>query len=237
MEYPYQKVLRLRKKGLKKYEIANKLGISLCAVYHHLYKLRKKGLLHDKKKVKDIGKFGERKVIKKKCKICKKTFQVFFCRKNSRFCSKKCDREWRRRLKLSLRKLTNNCKLPSAKWKLAYLAGLLDGEGSILISNTFKGTRQIPIVRVNNTDKKMIDWIKKEFGGHINSKDRTRKPHWKILYRWETNAIKDTYLILNAVFPYLITKKQNAKKVIAWSAKKIEKYNSFEKELNKRRTS
>jgi len=52
-------------------------------------------------------------------------------------------------------------KIPKEKWKLGYLAGLIDGEGSVYVGEGFSKTRRIPEVKVTNTNKKMIEWIVK----------------------------------------------------------------------------
>jgi AcrR family transcriptional regulator len=102
--------------------------------------------------------------------------------------------------------------IPKEKWKLAYLAGLIDGEGSVYWS--YCQGRLIPNIKVANTDKKMIDWIIENFGGRVNDRDRTRPRHWKKIYHWCVSSLSGCYLILLSVSPYLITKKEKAEELL-----------------------
>ena len=96
--------------------------------------------------------------------------------------------------------------------KLAYLAGLIDGEGCLKIEN--HGTIRLII---GMTDRKAIYWIYQTFGGNIGI-DKTKKG--KNFYVWRMNQGKDLFYLLLLVMPFLITKKQ----II---------YDSFKKIVNK----
>jgi len=60
-------------------------------------------------------------------------------------------------------------KLPKEEWKLAYFAGLVDGEGQVLLvkdkhrklSKTYRGL--IPRICIDNTSKELMEWIVKNF--------------------------------------------------------------------------
>lgn len=73
------------------------------------------------------------------------------------------------------------------KWH--YLAGLIDGEGSVRIAkathtNIYGNKKLIltPQISIGNTDKRMTNFLKKEFGGFIIK--RKRKKEWKNIYEW-----------------------------------------------------
>lgn len=104
-------------------------------------------------------------------------------------------------------------RTPKSETKLAYIAGLVDGEGCICIASSFDKKSSINVshqlvVRINNTDERLISWLKSEIGGSVHCRG-TRKQGWKVLYDWyvcSTNAAT----FLQAVLPYLIIKKTQA---------------------------
>ena len=62
----------------------------------------------------------------------------------------------------------------------AYLAGLIDGEGSLFIQKTRIG-RHTPTIRITNTDRTLVD-LCNLYGGYWLCCDYTVK--WKPVYRW-----------------------------------------------------
>ena len=57
---------------------------------------------------------------------------------------------------------------------LAYIAGLLDGEGSIQIAIAGNRTTYYPRISISNQHQPTIRWLKDMFGGHISSDSRSR---------------------------------------------------------------
>ena len=110
--------------------------------------------------------------------------------------------------------------------KLCYLAGLVDGEGTIGIYMTKPGGRKKAYPRLTlivcNTDRAMIDWIKENFGGHVychkqragNLKTSQPDEHYKPLWRW-TLEWRNAMDLIERLLPYLITKQQRAREVLA----------------------
>ena len=45
---------------------------------------------------------------------------------------------------------------------LSYIAGIVDGEGSIRFH------RERPFIAIYNTDTRLMDWLQKKLGGHVN---------------------------------------------------------------------
>lgn len=109
-----------------------------------------------------------------------------------------------------------------AKW--GYLAGLIDGEGHISITRsdkpafTTKRGKIIPcpirygiIVAVTNTDFRLMKRLKELFGGSYNGgKPFKGHPNWKPKYQWNVCSNKDKELVLLAVLPYLVLKREQA---------------------------
>jgi len=84
--------------------------------------------------------------------------------------------------------------------KIAYLAGLIDGEGYLKIEK--HGTIRL---NVGMTDEKTIDWIYNNFGG---TKTEQKTPKGKPFYVWRMNQGKDLFYLLLLLIPFLVTKKE-----------------------------
>jgi hypothetical protein len=99
------------------------------------------------------------------------------------------------------------------KAKYGYLAGIIDGEGCITVGRGIRENGVInynSIVMVTNTNKAVIEWLHEQFGGmYYGSKPNNlvSKPS----YRWRLLKKKDIELLLLAIIPYLIIKKEQAK--------------------------
>jgi len=94
----------------------------------------------------------------------------------------------------------------------AYLAGLIDGEGSIRIekgSSPHHHSPTTPTVALTNTSSKMIDWVVLKFGGHLYRK--TNRTCWDVYWLG-----KSVIPILEGVLPYLTAKKDQAEVVLAY---------------------
>lgn len=64
---------------------------------------------------------------------------------------------------------------------VAYVAGLVDGEGCI--GFTKSRSNLIPRVMITNTNKDLMDLLKENFGGHILSVKKVNDT-WKRAYHW-----------------------------------------------------
>lgn len=112
---------------------------------------------------------------------------------------------------------------------LAYIAGLLDGEGSIVIGMTkVTSPRPRPLVwpshwlqvGIVNTNKDLIDWLHRTIGGHIsdNSHAPSRKrqrPCWA--WRIISNQAQE---FLEAILPYMRVKRRQAELAIEFQKKR-----------------
>ncbi len=104
---------------------------------------------------------------------------------------------------------------------LPYVAGLMDGEGSITIGiskpskkKQLKSPSHWLQVGITNTNRELIGWLYEKFGGHIsdNSHSPSRKkqrPCWA--WRVMSNEAKD---FLVSLYPYLRVKKRQAELAI-----------------------
>jgi len=90
----------------------------------------------------------------------------------------------------------------------AYLAGIIDGEGTVTLMKHHKNETPCPSVSVANNNLELLKWIKSVFGGVISSKKK-RLPHHNESYAWaimQDRAIR----FLNEIKQYLIIKKPQA---------------------------
>ena len=109
--------------------------------------------------------------------------------------------------------------MASVNEDVAYLAGLVDGEGSITYKQYWDRKRkdrprkyfcwriQIEVVM---THKPTIQWCADNFGGKVYLKPR--KTH-KMQYRWR-KGFRDALKIAKAIVPYSVTKKTELQNII-----------------------
>lgn len=99
----------------------------------------------------------------------------------------------------------------------AYIAGIVDGEGSVTINVT--RCRWSPLISVLNTCEELIDWLVPCF--HTNKLPvKSPKGHRKryVINVWKT---WDVIAILEQITPYLIVKKRNAELVLEFCKLKL----------------
>ena len=123
---------------------------------------------------------------------------------------------------------------------LAYTAGIMDGEGSICIAksapsvkNGTKSPSHWLQVGIINTNRELIEWLEKTFGGHIsdNSHSPSRKrqrPCWA----WRVTSIQ-AKIFLQSIYPYLKIKKKQAKLAIEFQEKRNKISNNGKQITNK----
>jgi hypothetical protein len=98
--------------------------------------------------------------------------------------------------------------------KFIYLAGIIDGEGSLIISRSDRGTynNYYGRIHVKNTDYRLIKWLLEKFGGNVHAhppKDPIK--HAKAYSWYFSGDAHDKETLLLALMPYLIVKKDQAK--------------------------
>lgn len=95
------------------------------------------------------------------------------------------------------------------KTELAYVAGIIDGEGTITLSRRRKNELPSPYICVSSTNREVLEWLKTRLGGTICSKKRYRENH-KQSYIWYIRLATKCLTLLNEIEPFLIIKKQQA---------------------------
>ena len=104
------------------------------------------------------------------------------------------------------------------KLKIAYLAGIIDGEGSISISDSRKTQKKMHFttqLAVSSTDEVLLKWIVENFGGCYKTYTPKQLPQnaRKNVYKWQVSGDR-LVPILNLVLPYLVIKTREAEVMI-----------------------
>lgn len=112
--------------------------------------------------------------------------------------------------------------------QLAYLAGIMDGEGCFFIGNYSRSKHGAKyyqtVLSVSSCSPELIDWLSMNFGG-MNTKythKQTPKNSRKPVYRWIASGDRLTHLC-EVMFPYLVIKRREAE-ILLEMRKTFEKY-------------
>ena len=104
--------------------------------------------------------------------------------------------------------------------ELAYTAGIVDGEGCLGIYLANNGENYKPtyyaIVTVVNTDKCLLQWLEKSYGGRVfQVRHKEEGKNWKPIWRWEIRT-SEALQFLTAIYPFLFIKKAQADVLISF---------------------
>jgi len=98
--------------------------------------------------------------------------------------------------------------------EIAYLAGLIDGEGCIYIGHTKQGKygngyQWHSMLKITSCDEELIIWLENTFGGSKDSRYRwtSKQKFTRPVYNWQATGPMLDY-ILPQVKPFLIIKKK-----------------------------
>ena len=99
----------------------------------------------------------------------------------------------------------------STKWP--YVAGIVDGEGSIVIYEVKKQKRVECKLTIPNTSYALMKWLIANFGGRFDTfqPEQLHGYNRKALYRWNPSGKKNREIFLLGILPHLIMKKEQAK--------------------------
>lgn len=108
------------------------------------------------------------------------------------------------------------------KWEAAYLAGIIDGEGSITLTRYHKNEMRRPTISISSNDIELLLYIRKLVGGNIYTKKNynpgKHSNSYFITIKNKTKVIK----ILEAVKPFLrIHKKRRRAELIIDDYEKV----------------
>lgn len=105
----------------------------------------------------------------------------------------------------------------------AYIAGILDGEGSISLGRTKDGKRYTPSVTIVNGKVALMRYLVETTGlGHVIRRDRQDLPNARISYQWQLR-LDEVIPFLSQVTPHLRLKQQQATLLMAYMAARSQK--------------
>jgi hypothetical protein len=96
---------------------------------------------------------------------------------------------------------------------LAYIAGIIDGEGTIGIASPTKRRAQSPFLAIYNSNEQLMRCLVQEIGGAYHLGDRRGRVAG---YYWRLSAARDVFRLCTALLPYLIIKLSDAKAILAF---------------------
>lgn len=111
---------------------------------------------------------------------------------------------------------------PMSEVELAYLAGLIDGEGTITLCKPRASSKyKVPQISMASTSYELIKIVADMTGiGHVSQKKKYQDHHSQS-YTWQCTNSKQVIALLRALLPYLreSLKWKRAKKLVSeWSS-------------------
>ncbi|MBI4144681.1 LAGLIDADG family homing endonuclease [Candidatus Woesearchaeota archaeon] len=120
--------------------------------------------------------------------------------------------------------------LPRSPRVLGYIAGLLDGEGTVALFNRNDVVgKKHPYVSIGNTNHRLILWLYKTMGGTVTSGWTGNTKH-KRCYVWRLQGTLNVLAFLRVMQPMLRIK--NTKEVIRFCEWKIAKVEELGGQVN-----
>ncbi len=104
-----------------------------------------------------------------------------------------------------------------SKLTAAYVAGSIDGEGCLDIQKRIRTDdknkiHHRPRLRISLTEKELIEWLQKSFGGNIST--RIGIDNYKDSYTWSLMGGRLLPSFLQKIYPYLKIKRKQAEVII-----------------------
>jgi hypothetical protein len=93
-----------------------------------------------------------------------------------------------------------------------YLAGLIDGEGSIRVSRAL-GKWYAPFIQITNTNKSVMDWLQEIFGNKNIGRlyvEKRRNPNYRPKFVYNVASVQGVKQILEQIVDILKIKRQQA---------------------------
>lgn len=107
-----------------------------------------------------------------------------------------------------------------------YLAGIIDGEGTLRVMRALKSW-YAPFIQITNTNEALMDWLQRLLGekgiGHVYHERFRKKPNHKLKHVYNIAAVQGVKQILDQIAPLLVIKKEQAKLLLEFISMKEEK--------------
>ena len=92
---------------------------------------------------------------------------------------------------------------------IAYIAGLIDGEGTVTLIRNRPNETKAPTISMTSTTKELLLFIQERFGGYIRRQKKYQEHH-KDAWVWSVTRSKALEL-LSVVEPYMLEPKKKAR--------------------------
>lgn len=96
------------------------------------------------------------------------------------------------------------------KWEASYIAGIIDGEGSISLTRMHEKEHRRPCISIASTDIELLIYIQKLTGGVINNKKNYKPDRHKDSFTLTIKKKEDVFYSLENITPFLrVDRKRN----------------------------
>lgn len=89
------------------------------------------------------------------------------------------------------------------KWEAAYVAGIIDGEGSITLTRMHAKEHRRPCITIASTDIELLIYIQTLTRGNINNKKNYNPQKHKNSFTLSIKKKDDVFLTLQLISPFL----------------------------------
>ena len=96
------------------------------------------------------------------------------------------------------------------KEEKAYLAGLVDGEGTVTLARQSKSQQPQPRLAISNNSLELLEWVRRKPGCGVIIRRTPRKDWHNTSYVWQAQRAGSVLNVLTEIKPYLILKKAHA---------------------------
>lgn len=129
--------------------------------------------------------------------------------------------------------------------RIAYCAGLIDGEGTICVTKTKPQQARVnplhaPMIRVGMVERSAMEFLQETFncGWIYDEGVRKDRPTNQFIYRWRITNRDDVVRVIDMLMPYILIKKEQALLVkemcLGWVLSPSKKLGTPPEELQRR---
>ena len=90
---------------------------------------------------------------------------------------------------MSLLSVSNGVFIMLTDLQIGYIAGIIDGEGSVCLTRNAPNEHRSPALSVSSTTKEMLDYLKENLGGSISTAKKYKESH-KDAWHWNIRGNK-----------------------------------------------
>jgi hypothetical protein len=95
-------------------------------------------------------------------------------------------------------------------WEAAYVAGIIDGEGSITLTKLHHNEHRRPCISIASTDRELLEYVLSLTGGTITDKKNYKPDKHKKSFLLNIKNKETVLSVLKQITPYLrVDKKRN----------------------------